>query len=214
MTRNEKETLCILAACLLAPPDEHLLADLEQRDLRAFLEQHLSASEGSHQVLSGLFESGGPEDWLPELQGAYDRLFGQYGEKKISLIESTYKTWSDDKECSMVFAASKGLIMGDCAIHLRDIYRALSLDVPEEFKSTPDHVILELEFLALLYRHGSDEQIQRFIDDHLDWIPDLREAVEQAQPDRFYRSVIAMIDVFLKNEKQNGSVNHEKKTIH
>jgi TorA maturation chaperone TorD len=214
MMRNEKETFCMLAASLLAPPDEHLLADLEQRDLRAFLEEHISEWGGNQQVLMALFKEGDSGGWLHELQKAYDRLFGEYGEKQVSLVESTYKTWTKDKGCGVVFAASTGLIMGDCAIHLLDIYRQLSLEVPKNFRSTPDHVILELEFLALLFRHGTPAQIQQFIKDHLDWIPNLREEVERAQPDPFYSSVLAIIDIFLKNEKQNGSVNHGEKTIH
>lgn len=204
----------MLAASLLSPPDEQLLADLKQSDLRSFLEEHLSDWGGTGEILTGLFDRGDSPDALPVLQRAYDSLFGHYGERKISLVESTYKTWSSDKSCGMVFASSTGLIMGDCAVHMRQIYQQLELEIPEAFRSTPDHLSLELEFLALLYRNGSPSHIRQFIDDHLDWIPKLRDAVKQAEPHPFYHGVVTIIDMFLANEMGNKSVTHEKKTIH
>ena len=58
----------------------------------------------------------------PLLQGEYERLFGQWEGERISLVESTYKPWTTDKECGMVFAASKGLVMGDSALHMQELY--------------------------------------------------------------------------------------------
>ncbi len=115
----------------------------------------------------------------------------------------------------MVFAASTGLLMGDCALHMQEIYRQLSLEVPEEFRSMPDHLVLELEFLALLYRFASDEQIERFIEDHLDWIPELKGAMEKANPHPFYRNAVELIHLFLQHETKNGKVkDHGQKKIH
>ena len=68
------------------------------------------------------------EESLPALQEEYARLFGPWDEK-ISLVESTYKPWTGDKQCGMVFAASKGLVMGDHALHMLELYRQSSLEV-------------------------------------------------------------------------------------
>lgn len=210
VTTREKETFCTLAASLLAPPDEGLLADLQQEGLRAFLAEGLSRWGGEAQALRAILGKRG----LPALKQEYDRLFGPYRGKAVSLVESTYKPWAADTTCGMVFAASTGLVMGDPAVHLLDVYREVSLEVPEAFRSTPDHLVLELEFLALLYRDGTPEQIQRFIADHLDWIPNLREEMEQARAKPFYRRAVELIDTFLQNEQQGIKDRHGQKTIH
>lgn len=115
----------------------------------------------------------------------------------------------------MVFAASKGLFMGDCALHMIEIYRQLSLEVPEAFRSMPDHIILELEFLALLYKTAPNEQAERFIGDHLDWIPDLKAMLEKSNPHPFYRNTVELLQLFLQNETNTRKVKHHgQKKIH
>jgi TorA maturation chaperone TorD len=216
MTRHEKEIFCTLAASLLAPPDEGLLADLEQQGLRSFLTEELSRWGGNRRVLTALFGRKGTKRSLAAFTKEYHRLFGPYPYrgKTISLVESTYKPWAADTTCGMVFAASAGLVMGDPAVHLLDVYREASLEVPEAFRSTPDHLILEIEFLALLYRDGTSEQIARFITDHLDWIPNLREELALARPKPFYRGAVDLIDIFVRNEQKHMKGNHGQTTIH
>ncbi|MDO9514804.1 MAG: molecular chaperone TorD family protein [Syntrophales bacterium] len=214
MTTNEKETFCTFAASLLAPPDQGLLADLEQQGLRSFLTEGVSRWGEKPQLLTTLLGRKGMKRSLSALTKEYQRLFGSYRGKTVSLVESTYKPWAGDKKCGMVFAASKGLVMGDPAVHLLDVYREASLEVPEEFRSTPDHLILELEFLALLYRDGTSEQIQSFITDHLDWIPNLREELALARPKPFYRVTVELIDMFLENEQKDIKDTHGQTTIH
>jgi TorA maturation chaperone TorD len=107
-----------------------------------------------------------------------------------------------------------GLVMGDSALHMQAVYRQLSLEVPEVFGSMPDHLVLEMEFLALLYRSGSVEQTQRFIGDHLDWVPELKAALEKANPHPFYREAVEIIHLFLQQEAKNEGYDHGQKKIH
>ncbi|MBW2560514.1 MAG: molecular chaperone TorD family protein [Deltaproteobacteria bacterium] len=214
MTRDEKETFCTIAASLLAPPDESLLTDLEQQGLRAFLTEGLARWGGEPQALTALLGKKGLKRSLSAFTKEYHRLFGPYRGEVVSLVESTYKPWAGDKKCGMLFATSTGLVMGDSAIHLLDVYREASLEVPETFRSTPDHLILELEFLALLYRTGTSEQIQCFITDHLDWIPALKEELALARPKPFYRGAVELIDIFVRNEQKHMKENHGQTTIH
>lgn len=208
MTNREKERFCAFAALLVAPPDGAIVDELRQEDLRSLIEGHVRRWEGDTRSASFFIreESGGA--LLTALQEEYARLFGQWEGEKISLVESTYKAWTGDKTCGMVFSASRGLLMGDCALHMNELYRRLSLEVPEAFRGTPDHLALELEFLALLYRSASDAQIEQFIGDHLDWLPDLKEALEKTVPHPFYSSAVELIHLFLLNETNNGKVKH------
>ena len=214
MTMHEKETFCTIAASLLAPPDEGLLADLEQPGMRSFLAGALADWGEGRQVLTALFGKRGAKRSAAALKKESDRLFNRYGGNVVSLVESTYKPWTQDKGSGMVFAESTGLVMGDPAVHLLDVYREASIEVPEAFRSTPDHLILELEFLAFLYRSGTPEQTSRFIADHLDWIPDLREEMERARAKPFYRRAVELIDIFVRNEQNHTKDSHGQTTIH
>jgi len=215
MTNGEKERFCAFAAALLAPPDAALVDDLQQDELHARLDAYIQAWGGDVRLLSafsgelsrdGSFQDAALSLLLSALQREYTRLFVEREGANISLVESTYKPWTTDRECGMVFAASKGLLMGDCAVHMLDIYQQLSLEVPEEFRSMPDHLVLELEFLALLYQSASNQQIERFIEDHLGWIPELKEEIDKTSAHPFYRNSIELIHLFLQNELKNGKV--------
>jgi TorA maturation chaperone TorD len=212
MTHGEKERFCALAAALFAPPTGAIVDELQQKELRSLIGEYARQWGGDGILQEGCIPEAGREELLPTLQGEYTRLFGPWGEK-ISLVESTYKTWTTDKACQMVFAASKGLLMGDYALHMLELYRQSSLEVPEEYRSMPDHLVLEMEFLALLYRHASDEVIERFIGDHLDWIPELKETMEKAKPHPFYGNAVELLHLFLqhetKNRKREGSWKEE-----
>jgi TorA maturation chaperone TorD len=215
MTTSEKERFCAFAASIIAPPDGAMMDDLEQDDLRTLIGECVRQWGSERQLLSLFLKVGNREDHLSALQGEYERLFGQWEGERISLVESTYKPWTTDKGCGMVFASSKGLVMGDSALHMQAVYRQASLEVPESFCSMPDHLLLELEFLALLYRSASIEQIERFIGDHLDWIPELKAAVEKANPHPFYRNAVEIIYLFLQQEMKPGKVDdHGQKKIH
>lgn len=113
MTNREKERFCAFAALLVAPPDGAIVDELRQEDLRSLIEGYVRRWEGDTRSASFFIreESGGA--LLTALQEEYARLFGQWEGEKISLVESTYKAWTGDKTCGMVFSASRGLLMGD-----------------------------------------------------------------------------------------------------
>ena len=212
MTPQEKETFCRLVGALFSPPDLEIAEWVHQRKLASWLErigQDLGADETP---IQGFFIEGGPDEVLKELRGAYDRLFLGLGEG-ICPVESYYKPWTRDPHCSLSFAGDKGLLMGDSALHLMEIYRHCHLEVSDELRSCPDHLILEIEFLSYLYRDAGDREIKRFIEDHLDWIPLLKEEFEQCDPHPFYRAAMEILDRFLQKERTrlNRGVNGEKK---
>lgn len=90
-------------------------------------------------------------------------------------VESLYKPWSSQE--GNAFGATRGLYMGDAARHMSDVYRQLSLDVPEGFSSMPDHLTLELELLSLVLEAGNTAAARQFAHDHLDWLGAYDEAL-------------------------------------
>lgn len=214
MTNREKEQFCAFAASLFAPPDGTIVDDLQKDGLLSVIGEYTRKWGGDGQLQERITQEADNEETLSVLQAEYKRLFGEW-EEEISLVESTYKSWTDDKECKMVFAASKGLIMGDHALHMQELYRQASLEIPEEYRSRPDHLVLELEFLALMYRFAPDEAIERFIGDHLDWIPELKATMENAKAHPFYANAVEILHLFLQKEtKIEKAKEHEQKKIH
>jgi TorA maturation chaperone TorD len=215
MTNQEKGDFCALAASLLAPPDGATVEQLKQGGIQSFLEENIREWGGDPRLVAELSGEKDPGVDLAALQKEYERLFASLPVQRISLVESTYKPWTGDGSCGLAFAGDKGLLMGDAALHMREIYRQSSLEVPEELRSTPDHLLLELEFLSLLYRSATPGQIQGFIEDHLDWVPDLKERLDQADPHPFYRKAIELINLFLEHERKEGKAkNHGPKNLH
>jgi putative dimethyl sulfoxide reductase chaperone len=215
MTNVQKQEFCTFAAALMAPPDPALLEDLRQTGLREQITEYVREWGSGGPVTSQFTEDSQGDDLLSSLQREYGRLFGEHEGARISLVESTYKPWTLDKSCGMVFAASTGLLMGDPAAHMLNIYERLSLEFPEDFRSTPDHLILEVELLAMLYQSASQDVIEGFIKDHLDWIPELSKQMEMADAHPFYRNAVEMIRLFVKNESDiMKGTHHGEKRIH
>ena len=155
------------------------------------------------------------EDLLEELKAEHDRLFSGLSEESISLVESFYKPWTHDARCSLPFASERGLLMGDSAVHLLAIYQQCGLEVSEEFKSCPDHIVMELEFLSYLYERATDIEVQTFIEDHLDWVPPLKDNFERLHAHPFYLSVLEVLNLFLNRERERLEVEaNGKKKIH
>jgi TorA maturation chaperone TorD len=152
---------------------------------------------------------------LRDLKEEHYRLFSDTGNERISLVESFYKPWTLAPHCSLPFAKEKGFLMGDSAIHLSALFQHCGLEVTEPFKGMPDHILIELEFLSYLYQEAGEEEIKRFIKDHLDWIPSLKESFEKAHAHPFYISLIGLLDLFVDLEKRRLEKESDgKKDIH
>ncbi len=203
MTRKEKETFCLWAASLVSPPDENLLISLQKGRIWSFLKRVIPQWGSNYQLFASSFSGHFPDDFLLILKAEYNRLFIDPQGARISLVESTYKKWTIDPSCGLAWADKKGQLMSDHALHLQDMFRQLSLKIPSAYQSTPDHLIIELEFLSFLYRVASLELVRTFINDHLDWIPELKVQVEQAGANLFYRQAIELINLFFLSEKKD-----------
>jgi TorA maturation chaperone TorD len=215
MTPQEKEYFCELMAGLFSPPGQGMIDEIRKGDVFPFLAGALKAWGGDPALLIGLQTGGSPEALLFELQEEYARLFSARKEKFVSLIESPYKPWTQDGECRLAFAREKGLLGGDSALHMAAIFRHSGVEVPRRFAACPDHLVLEMEFLSALYGEATDHEVRQFIQDHLDWIPRLKEEMIRFQPHPFYLGAVELLDLFLNHERDRlERINHGEKSFH
>ena len=215
LTNEEKERFCELLACLLSPPDQEMIEQVHQGNLRSFLEHYVQSWGGEAGLLNGFLMEGDPENLFGDLEREYRRLFSDVGSDPISLIESFYKPWTQDPHCPLIFASEKGLLMGDSALHLSALYQQCGLRVADEFRGRPDHIVMELEFLSYLYRWASDREVERFMADHLDWVPLLKEEFKKVRPHPFYDSLLELLNLFLGKERKRLEIEGDgKKNIH
>ena len=146
------------------------------------------------------------EDWpalLPDLataSAAYRQSFVFPVHARVLPVESVYRRWTSDASAEVPFAAEKGLLLSDHALHMKDLYEAFGISLPTEYESMPDHLCLELEFAALLLEHHQEEKYALFLAEHLDWLDDLVAEVEQKELPDYYRQLIRLTAQFLAQE--------------
>ena len=177
----------------------------------SFLEGY-SRSSGKGPSSPGPFQPGWESDFhFRELRKEYHRLFLDPQGASISLAESFYKPWTQDPLCHLPFGREKGFLLGDSALHMQALFENLGLEVPEEFRACPDHLALEMEFLSLLYRWSADRAIKRFIEDHLDWLPQLKEKLSEAQAHPVYAGAVEALGHFLDQERRRLTAENTEK---
>ena len=202
MTAQERGFFCQLLASLFCPPDQELAKQIQKRRLYSFFDKYIQSWGEEEGFLKGFLMEKESENPLRVLENEYARLFSGSSQGNISLVESFHKLWTNDPQCSLPFASEKGLLMGDSAIHLLEIYRECSLEISEESKWCPDHIVVELEFLSYLYERATDIEIKKFIEDHLDWIPFLEEEFKRFHAHPFYLSLLGVLSLFLNVERR------------
>jgi TorA maturation chaperone TorD len=201
MPDKGKAFFCQILSSLFCTPDQGMVKKLSQGHLQAFFKSYVQSWEREIGILKGFLTQSPLQILLRDLKEEYHRLFSDTGIERISLVESYYKAWSQDPHCSLPFAKEKGFLMGDSAIHLSTLFQHCGLEVAGPFKGMPDHILIELEFLSYLYQEAGEEEIKRFIKDHLDWIPFLKESFEKVHAHPFYISLIEILDFFINQEK-------------
>ena len=182
-------------ARLISRPDEELIDALNSGELYQVLASTINAEEIDLRFLRDGHYT------LETLRERYHAGTTPVGPLALLLVESLYKPWTDDAETFPAMNGEKGLLMGDPALHMQELYRCLGFEIPGEFSVQPDHLVLELEFLSALYEHGNDALVYQFMKDHVDWIPDLLAQCAASGIAPFYRSVLRLIDFFIKKEQ-------------
>lgn len=120
------------------------------------------------------------------------------GPTPVRPIESLYKEWTRDPSAELPLARERGWLGGDSATHMREIYNSLGIIIPPELNHAPDHLALELEFMALLLEQNLVEQAERFCSQHLDWISALRSEAVARQTPAFYQDLFALVELICR----------------
>ncbi|MBF0338283.1 MAG: molecular chaperone TorD family protein [Nitrospirae bacterium] len=190
-TANDSSA-CRVLAMLLGRPDVELIDALNSGAVYEALEfmqgdVDLTAFREGNYNLSQMLEQ-------------YYRCFEDSRATPLCLAESVYKSWSEDPQCPAPMAGARGYLMGEPALHMLELYRHFGLEYGSEFNGRPDHLALELDFLAFLYENHTEEMVIQFIGDHLNWIDELLERGREIGLCPFYYSVIRSVKVFLDHK--------------
>lgn len=103
-----------------------------------------------------------------------------------------------------VYLSDDGMLYGPSAVRTKQFYRERGFDLPGE-ADLPDHLTLELEFLAVLAAAGEDTDEALFLRDHFrPWFPHFRARVLAEAHHPFYRVLVNLIDFFTREELDNG----------
>lgn len=101
-------------------------------------------------------------------------------------IESLYKKWTDDPTAAIPIAHKTGYLFGDPAIHMQHLYKEYQLEIPEHFKNMPDHLGLQVEFLAFLIKYSTMVQVEQYLNDHFDWLDTFKNNLQLVNDSDFY----------------------------
>jgi TorA maturation chaperone TorD/Pyruvate/2-oxoacid:ferredoxin oxidoreductase delta subunit len=136
---------------------------------------------------------------LDELARTYDRLFVGPLPPLAHPYESVYRTL-------------EGRLMGEVTMQVIQAYAEAGVVLADGFRDLPDHVAVELEFMAYLAgeeaaaRTGGDEALvvthlsrqAAFLRDHLTrWIPHFCHRVTEADPDGYYAQAAVTLAAFI-----------------
>lgn len=180
---NREEIYRILAAAM-SEPEQEFYRWLKKDGVEAFKQWGVNLGE-----IPG----------FQELSQSYREYFGLYA-PRVSLIESVYRQWSLDPEVDPVMANSRGFLMSDHALHVAALYQEAGLSIPEEFQGMPDHLVLELEFMAMLVENNHPGQ-KDFLVDHLTFIEQVVKKSREENLQGVYREVVEFLGKFYQEEK-------------
>lgn len=144
--------------------------------------------------LENLFKS------YSDMQIAYMNCFMGTSTSFAPPIESVYKVWTTDPSAELAMANEKGYLYGDSASHIEYLFRHYQLEIPEEYRSTPDHLTLLLEFLTYLINEQSESEVVQLINDHFDWLGDYKKELSSLDGSEFYLNVTEIVKQAVHNE--------------
>ncbi|HED66039.1 MAG TPA: hypothetical protein ENJ09_10860 [Planctomycetes bacterium] len=195
----------MLAAAFLSPPTTEWLESLSEGNFLNVTDEVFGAELSGE--LRALLQS---RTGLDELQGGllreYEELFRIPGGKYVTPYESVFSDTFD-----AAGEPIRGLLSGQSVIDVKKWYRLARFEIPEDFLDLPDHIGLELRYLADLCAKeseleelGDTERVERAWEMERDflaahprrWIDALARKVASKTQNPYYLYVTAVAQLF------------------
>lgn len=180
-------------------------------EFREKLQLGLPDVSGKEELLQTLLRAEQNPEYFRELQLDYDALFNVPGSKLTFPYESCYTHRNID--------GTYGRLWQEPAQDMHRIFKEWEIAFAEGWDLIPDHIALELFFMAELCRRTSTAQSAedvkqlkewqvKFFQAHLNtWIFEFVNALEMKADTDFYRSLARLLRAFLEEEKE-GLTDH------
>lgn len=108
--------------------------------------------------------------------------------------------------CESVWLDDDGLVMQQPMFAVRKIYAKMGLKAPDWRKRPDDHLVHQLQFLAVLFEDDSDAalgEVATFLDEHtLRWVPDFAHRVAQRAGTPFYAGLAMLTHHYLDEVRE------------
>jgi TorA maturation chaperone TorD len=123
-----------------------------------------------------------------------------------------------------VYRSAGGLVMGDCTLDVLKTYAEEGFALSAGHRDLPDHLAVELEFMALLCERearacaeGGTASVQTFqhkersfLEAHLRcWLPQFCQRVLRAGPSPFYSRWVRVLECFIQEDIRRIQMNRE-----
>lgn len=132
------------------------------------------------------------KEGLEQLQIEYTRLF-------INAIPAVIAP-----PYSSVYLDQEGNLYGPSAVWVRRFYQQNGFELAGE-ADIPDHLSLELEFIALLIDDHQEEVAEQFLKEHFRlWFPHFRNRVMSESTNSYYSTLLTLVDFFTREEAYHG----------
>jgi len=208
MASARRDLYRFLSAAFLAEPSPDFLAHLRDEPFQAALAESFSADVAENfQRVADAMDAEKSSD-CARLE--FTNLFLVPGGQHIAPYESVFRDTREieGKEIS-------GLLMGQSALDVQQWYRLAALEISRDFKELPDHIGLELHYLAYLCdreqafgeagdsakKNRAREMQRDFLKAHvLSWLGDLAEKIRAQAALPLYPAIAALAVEFCQND--------------
>jgi len=101
---------------------------------------------------------------------------------------------------SSVYLDQEGNLYGPSAVWVHKFYHLHGFELSGA-GDIPDHLVLELDFLALLIEEGQDDVAEQFLSEHFrKWFPRFKERVLNGSTNKFNSTLLTLVDFFTREE--------------
>lgn len=206
---SDRQTVyALLAGAFTAPPSAETFA--AWRDLASQDQAAASLGDAAVPFRRVVEFARANRDSVHEARQEFMNLFKVPGGRYVAPYESVYRD-TRDIEGQQV----SGLLMGRSAIDVQKWYRLAALDIAEDVRELPDHIGLELGYMAHLCRKEAEfaisgdnshraraREMQRdFLAAHLaSWIGALRDRLYEKSANTYFRAVADLSREFVQRD--------------